>query len=143
MIGCVERRRLLAGALVICAVLAASGCNKQKKTDEGKTYTPDTSVKQAPQGGGSSSGGGGSQSGGGGSQSGSSGSQSGGGQSGQSAARRLDAPADTTNGKASKASDAGSSDAIHGTAVAEPGAPVEHDPQPKSAPKAPSPNGHS
>jgi hypothetical protein len=123
MIGLVERKRLLASVLVLCATLAISGCNKQKKTDEGKTYSPDTQAKQGAQGGGSS--GGGSS------------------DSGQSANKPLDAPADTTNGKASKASDSGASDATQGTVVAEPGAPVQHDPQPKPAPKPTSTSGHS
>jgi hypothetical protein len=118
MVGLVERKRLLASVLVICALLAMSGCNKQKKTDEGKTYTPNAKPKQGNQGGGS-------------------------GESGQSAAKPLNTPADTTNGTASKASDSGTSAATRGQGLAEPGAPVEHHPQPKPAPSPPSPGGHT
>jgi hypothetical protein len=99
--------RRAAGVLVVCAVLGVSGCNKQKKTTEGKTYRPSSQGKP----GGSSG--------------------------GQSENQPLNSPADTANGKVLKASDLGTSDATRGQVVAEPGAPVEHDtqkPAPKSPP---------
>jgi hypothetical protein len=115
-------RPRLAGAILLGAasIGAASGCRQQKGTATGKTYTSD---QKGGQGGGLSASGG---------------SQSG----GRRDARPLDSPADTTNGKSSAASDSGTSDATRGQVVAEPGAPVEHDPQKKLRSVPSPPRGH-
>ncbi len=116
-----RRERHLAGVLVLCAVTfcGIAGCQKQKKSEEGKTYTPDYQGKQ-----------GGSQAGRGGQSDGN---------------KPLDEPANTTNGKESAASDSGSSAATQGQVVAEPGAPVDHSQQHKpqqSSPRTTPSGGH-
>jgi len=118
-----RRGQQLAGVVVLCAVsfCGLAGCQRQKKSEDGKTYTPDSKGKQ-----------GGSQAGGG-----------AGGGGGQSDANKpLDEPADTVNGKESSASDAGSSSATQGQPVAEPGAPVEHNTKKRSF-TGHSSNGHT
>jgi hypothetical protein len=90
----------------------ACGCERQKQGDTGKTFSPD---QQRSAGAGS--------------------------KKAEGDGKPLGSPADTTNGKASRASDAGSSDATRGQVVAEPGAPVEHKPAPGGA-EAPPSGGH-
>ncbi len=110
---------LLSVLLPGCSGHKSSSQNNSKTAggskDEGKVYAPDSKSS----GGGKSSG----------ETSGNNGSQGGGGQT------QLPSPADTSNGRASVASDAGSSQAIKGQAVMNPGAPVENQPKLRSTPK--------
>ena len=89
-------------AMVLCLAFAVSGCQRQKGSDNGKTYTPDAKSGGAQAGSAQS----GAQDGGAASGSGSQAGVSGGG----AKEKPLNAPADTTNGKSSKASDDGSSE---------------------------------
>lgn len=93
--------------------LTTFGCQRQKQSETGKTYTSDAPSGQGAAEGNSAS------------------------SAKQSDSQPLNAPADTTNGKSSKDSDNGSASATHGQVVADPGAPVERDPQPdpQKAPK--------
>ncbi len=103
-----------AGMLTLATLLGlGAGCQQKQQRDAGKTYTADQNAAQ--KGGAAPAG-------------------------GQNDAKPLDAPADTTNGKESRASDAGTSDATRGQVVTEPGAPVEHEPRP-GATKAPPASG--
>lgn len=80
-----------------------SSTSKGKQTgNQGKTFTPDNKGGKGGQGAGASSGG---------------------------ANAPLPSPADTTNGKASAASDAGTVQAIKGQAVLNPGAPTPQSPK--------------
>ena len=109
-----RQRAVKSGCLpLLCLALLAAGCQRQKQTDTGKTYTSNAPAQ--PGGGGGSSG----------------------GSAKSGDAQPLDAPADTTNGKVSRASDVGDSSATKGQVVAEPGAPVEHQPPPPDSRKTP------
>jgi hypothetical protein len=108
-------RALLLGTL---AMVAVTGCHKKQQTDTGKTYTADQKSGQDSSGNKSQSGGG-SNSGGGSSSGGSSSSSS-----SDNTNAPLNSPANTTDYKASPASDAGTSQAVQGAVVAEPGAPA-------------------
>ncbi|HEY0785212.1 MAG TPA: hypothetical protein VGD62_05025 [Acidobacteriaceae bacterium] len=116
----------IAGWLAIVAFAGLPGCHHQQQTEQGKTYMSDQKSQSGSQSGSQT----GSQSGGQGSGSGGQGNQ-----------QPLNAPADTTNGRPSRASDSGTSDATHGVVVAQPGSPPENDPRrpPPTAPKQPPP----
>ncbi len=90
------------------AALLLAGCqgSSSKAKDDGQTYTP------AQKGGVAQT------------------------PSGEQTNKPLNSPAETVNGMASPESDSGTSQALKGQAVAEPGAPVEHEARraPKSAP---------
>ncbi len=96
----------------LLAVLVVTGCQKSgsKSKDDGRTYTP------AQKGGATQS------------------------ESGGQTNKPLNSPAETVNGMASPESDSGNSQALKGQAVAEPGAPVEHEAKPtRKSGSAPAP----